>query len=579
MLTVHKVYYIILLHCNSSVSKGALPVFLQLKGAVFLQAADIFSSFHIPLCEILELDVFSGSRVLGGAAGLGRFVSGINLTDTPDYCGWIKENELLVTTCFALSSDPSALLTFIPTLARKGLAGVCIKPRRFIPALTPEMIRSADEHSLPLVELPDDVRFADVIKAVTDMLLERQTEVLKRMQSFNDMLIRMILEGADLDAVARGVGELTGTTVLIADSTNSRTALFVAPADEAGFSGMQKAAVCRTVSQGARPHPLEVEGHRFGYLYIYGAGDMGALHAEMLKQLSKTIPLEIARERSLRETADVHFRDFLLHLIGDKILDENRESMRAKRFGMDLAGTHMLLRLSPLASRLESAQQAALSRTLLYNEAQSALANKGIFCRTVRDEEELVVYLNAPPGSTALLELSAKIPALCAKLFQKYPGAQMLGGCGRAFSGALGLAKSSREAQTALRVAGNLKKSGVMGFDEIGLLRLVYADRPEAAIQSFLEETIGALLGMNRQRGSELLTTLESYFEHYGNLKKVSEHTFTHYNTVVYRLKSIRDITGLDLRVPEERFRLELALNLHRLLSGEREKEKTQEAE
>lgn len=514
--------------------------------------------------------MFAGSKVLGGGAGLDRFVAGINLTDTPDYYNWINENELLVTTCFAISGDPSALLTFIPTLAQKGLAGVCVKPRRFIPALTPEMIRCAEEWSLPLVELPDSVRFADVIKEVSDMLIERQTELIRRMQSFNDMLLSMILEGADLDAVARGVAELTEGTVLIVDSTNGRTSLCLSPADEAGFSGMPKAEACRAISEVAQPQPLEVDGHHFGYLYVYGAqSGMEAFHVEMLRQLSKTIPLEIARERSLRATEDVHFRDFLMHLIGDKILDERRELARAKRFGVDLNGAHLIVRFAqPNGARQESANVFALQRTLLFGEAQSALAQMGVGCRAVRDEEQFILHLNAPAGNAGFVELGASISKFFESLFVKYPGVELLGGCGRAFTGAAGLLKSDREAQTALRVAGNLKRRGLMSFDEIGLLRLAYADEPELAIQSFLDETIGALLNLHKPRSAELLATLESYFEHYGNLKRVSESTFTHYNTVVYRLKSIRDITGLDLHVPEDRFRLEIALNLHRLLSG-----------
>ena len=60
------------------------------------------------------------------------------------------------------------------------------------------------------------------------------------------------------------------------------------------------------------------------------------------------------------------------------------------------------------------------------------------------------------------------------------------------------------------------------------------------------------------------MNTLESYFRNFGNLKRISEEMFAHYNTVVYRIKSIREVTGLDVHVPAERFRLELALNLYR---------------
>ncbi len=537
-----------------------------------MQRSDVLSSFHIPLSELLNLSVFEGSRVLGGKAGLSRVVAGINLTDTPDYFNWLNKNELLVTTCFAMRADEAALGALVPTLYRKGLAGVCIKPKRFIPEITRGMIESADRYGFPLVELPQHIRFSDITKAVTDLLFERQTDVLKRMHSLNDMLVSMILEGADLDAVARGVAELAGGSVLIVDSINDRSALFLSPLEEAAFACASREDICREIASCAPAHPLEVEGHRFGYLYLCGGeSGMGAFQTEMLRQLSKTVPLEIARERSLRETEDVHFRDFFLHLIEDKITDERREQARGKRFGVDLCGRHLILRLEPSAgSSKESAPASALQRTLLYNELKAGLAPRGILCRIVRDEEELIVYLNEPNGGTELEGFSVRAPKSAQALFQKYPGIEMAGGCGRAFSGVEGLFKSDREARCALRVAKNMRKTGLVSFEEIGLLRLIYAEKPEMAIQAFIDEIIGPLLSMGRPRGGELLSTLESYFEHYGNLKKVSEATYTHYNTVVYRLKSIREITGLDLRVPEERFRMEIAMNLYRLLMGEK---------
>lgn len=61
------------------------------------------------LQEVLRLPVFAGCTVCGGAAGLGRRVSGVNLTDTPDYARWLAQGELLITTGFAIADDPQAV--------------------------------------------------------------------------------------------------------------------------------------------------------------------------------------------------------------------------------------------------------------------------------------------------------------------------------------------------------------------------------------------------------------------------------------------------------------------------------------
>lgn len=71
------------------------------------------------LQEVLRLPVFAGCTVCGGVAGLGRRVSGVNLTDTPDYARWLAQGELLITTGFAIADDPQAVDALLPRRQKK----------------------------------------------------------------------------------------------------------------------------------------------------------------------------------------------------------------------------------------------------------------------------------------------------------------------------------------------------------------------------------------------------------------------------------------------------------------------------
>ena len=62
------------------------------------------TSDYPTLGEVLRLPAFAGCIVCGGAAGLDRQVSGVNLTDTPDYARWLAQGELLITTACGSSA-------------------------------------------------------------------------------------------------------------------------------------------------------------------------------------------------------------------------------------------------------------------------------------------------------------------------------------------------------------------------------------------------------------------------------------------------------------------------------------------
>ena len=159
------------------------------------------------LQEVLRLPVFAGCTVCGGAAGLGRRVSGVNLTDTPDYARWLAQGELLITTGFAIADDPQAVNALLPTAAEKGLSGVGIKPGRYLPSPLPAALaEKADRLGLPLLQLPTDMRFAELADAVSREIARRRIPAEQERQLA--VLLHHLISGAPLsEAMERQAAE------------------------------------------------------------------------------------------------------------------------------------------------------------------------------------------------------------------------------------------------------------------------------------------------------------------------------------------------------------------------------------
>lgn len=68
------------------------------------------------------------------------------------------------------------------------------------------------------------------------------------------------------------------------------------------------------------------------------------------------------------------------------------------------------------------------------------------------------------------------------------------------------------------------------------------------------------LIDHDRQRGSELVATLATYLDHYGEPKQAARELHVHPNTLRYRMRQIIDLSGLDLT--NHRVRLAVALVL-----------------
>jgi hypothetical protein len=127
-----------------------------------------------------------------------------------------------------------------------------------------------------------------------------------------------------------------------------------------------------------------------------------------------------------------------------------------------------------------------------------------------------------------------------------------------------GIRKAYLEAKEALEIGCALGLEGnVFRFDDLLLYHFLRVD--PSLVGRFVEQMLGPLIEYDERRKGELLKTLESYFRADGSVKLAGEMLFAHPHTVTYRLKQIERLTGWSLRHAEDKLRLQLALQAHRL--------------
>ena len=137
-------------------------------------------------------------------------------------------------------------------------------------------------------------------------------------------------------------------------------------------------------------------------------------------------------------------------------------------------------------------------------------------------------------------------------------------GVGRAYPGAEGLRRAYREALWAAN-ASELLWGGdrVTTFRELGIYGMLepFVADPDSADTLDIEK----LLEHDTQGGGALLPTVEMFFK-LTSVGETASALYVHRNTVSYRLRAVRRITGLDvLGDPEARVYLEVQMRLARL--------------
>lgn len=143
-------------------------------------------------------------------------------------------------------------------------------------------------------------------------------------------------------------------------------------------------------------------------------------------------------------------------------------------------------------------------------------------------------------------------------------------GIGTTIEGMKDLARSFKEAQTALEVGKVFDTdTSIISYDNLGIARLIY-QLPTTLCDMFLREvfkrdSIDSL-------DNETLFTIQKFFENNLNVSETSRKLFVHRNTLVYRLEKIKRMTGLDLREFEDAIVFKVALMVKKYLNSNQPK-------
>lgn len=136
-------------------------------------------------------------------------------------------------------------------------------------------------------------------------------------------------------------------------------------------------------------------------------------------------------------------------------------------------------------------------------------------------------------------------------------------GVSRAYPGPEGFSLADRSARAALARAGG-QESRCCRDDPAGLVRLAESRSPETDMERFVREWLAPLLEQSGTRRQELLETLGSWIDCFGNQRRMARQLHLHYNTVAYRLQQLWDLLPVDPEDPDQRMALAAAVYLYR---------------
>jgi len=133
---------------------------------------------------------------------------------------------------------------------------------------------------------------------------------------------------------------------------------------------------------------------------------------------------------------------------------------------------------------------------------------------------------------------------------------------GRPVTGAEAIVESYREARVALDLRQRLHGAGVCGFADLRVDSVLLEVAQQRGGREFSAEILDPL---RQERDGGLMEVARVYVEAGGNLNEAARRLNVHRNTMLYKIERITRLLQSDIRDPDTRYAVWLALRLHDL--------------
>ncbi len=116
-----------------------------------------------------------------------------------------------------------------------------------------------------------------------------------------------------------------------------------------------------------------------------------------------------------------------------------------------------------------------------------------------------------------------------------------------------------KQAIYALNMTEKENEHSIYFFEPTSINSILLAIDNNDFLAAILQESLAPLVEYDQEHGTNLLETLHLYLSYSSSVKKVAEITFTHRNTINYRMHKIKELLNTDLESNEDKFKFTLA--------------------
>ncbi len=553
--------------------------------------------------EMLNIDIFSGAKLLGGAAGLGNEIKGATIIEAPDIVKFISGGEVLLTRFYAFQFCTSEEFdSYFRELAQKRVSAIVIKRGNDVDDIEEKVkyiLEFAEEYAVPVLEVAFELSFREILRPILERLFNEEVRRLKYFKTTHDNFTALsFLRGSGedslqkiLDVLEKLIGNpaalfnqnmdyLAGTEGSAQKMAISDNAEEYQPQFYSNYTYLrQKVTLTDEEPKVCYQYIVKwrIMYNRRVYLVITASnsqfGDMDDIAVENAVTALKQ---EMFRQHTVEELEEKFQNDIITQILNGNFHSRKELEREVKRLGIPVDANYRVL-IFKLWNECTGGFEKLNEQFKFDSILRDAVVNEFGDVRVRNDVDQVIVIQQIYPEQKQedyRKELKETVEKIQNRICQKNKNLKVRAGVGKEVEGVFKLSDSFKEARDSLEFIGIFKERSaeqnhhIVFFSDMGIFKLLCkADNPEE-LYEYIPESLQKLLHYKKQQRQELILTLNTYLDRNQNLTKTAQELFIHYKTAAYRIDRIVKITGIDMNNASEVLAVRIGLIVHRMIEN-----------
>ena len=531
----------------------------------------------ISVREVLQSKFFKDYYVIAGKTGLDREIQAVALFDAPDGYKRFKGKELILTTGYLFKNNTELFKEVITFLYTKNSSGMAIKKDRFINEVAFEIIELCNSLGFPLIIVPYNVAWIDIINAVNSIAINRfitrinDTHYIGNTVKSNDY-------SRKIKNIISNLSKELNSPITIKDildknvinyPINYKSEQEINSLSHDKLSNYQKEILCdkldiyriTNMDDGKSwvESIIKINNTPITKLIAWEEDRRTDFYDLFAIRLSHTLLLEIYEQIYVMNTFERKFYDDLIKSLFKDELDNKRKLVNVinsiQSFKLNIDNKFICI----IIKQKEHNPSFYTEREKIYNTLLVKIPKDDAIFGIVDDNTIAIIKDVSKYKCDIISNVSKELLDFLVKIENNFTGNGLKMGIGNIQDDICLIKSSYIEALKAIEIGNYIyPEKNIISFDELGPFGLM---RLENIQKKSFDGSLNNLYPLlNEGYNEELLNTLKVYLESESNFNIAAQKLFIHSNSVRYRIDKIQQLCNIDLENPIERLKTEITL-------------------